>query len=141
MRNRGDDRHNNLVIEENCGELILSRVPSPGTQLKDLKTCQYCFLWVRDLRKHLTTKGRCKAEKEIELACSGPQLKFFEKEVIDKLRNDEIGSVIRKDELLIMYGNDSISKVYSNKLKGGSYTSNKLRLCARLLLELRKKKK
>ena len=137
LRNMGDNQHNRRVVKARSGELILPRSPIEGTNLSDFTVCVYCFSWVRDLKKHLSVPKRCKAPGDkffpkSKVAVVSTASKNFQQEVIEKFRKDEIVSVIKGDKMLIQLGNDTIAKNQGNKLKRGSYTSNKVRLCAKV---------
>jgi hypothetical protein len=64
--------------------------------------------------------------------------KELESEVFSKMKNDEINDLIKKDSLLITFGNAVIKENYRNQLKRGKYTSDKLRLVARVIIEAQK---
>jgi hypothetical protein len=59
-------------------------------------------------------------------------------EMLDKLKpSDPVSEAIVNDELLLELGNRSINTYVKNKPHRCTYTSNKLRLCARIVLECR----
>ena len=52
--------------------------------------------------------------------------------------HDHVGIVARKDNVIVCLGNQWMDKNFGNNLKRGKYTSQIMRLCARLLVNLRK---
>ena len=54
------------------------------------------------------------------------------------MHNDEVGDVARSDRLITVLGNKWMEKNMGNTLKRGKYTSEIMRLVARLLIALRK---
>ena len=67
--------------------------------------------------------------------CASPKLVA---EVFSIMHNDEVGDVARSDRLVIVLGNQWMEKNIGNTLKRGKYTSEIMRLVARLLIALRK---
>ncbi|XP_055956953.1 uncharacterized protein LOC126821491 [Patella vulgata] len=53
------------------------------------------------------------------------------------MKMDNIGKVAREDPLIVQHGNYWMQKNVGNKLKRGAYISQIMRLCARLLINLR----
>ena len=58
-------------------------------------------------------------------------------EVFSIMHHDEIGTLARKDKTIIMVGNTWLLRNQGNELKRGQYTSQVMRLMARLLKYLR----
>jgi hypothetical protein len=59
------------------------------------------------------------------------------KEVLNKMNHDDIGTVVRNDELILAFGNSYLQK--HKRVQIASCCSNKLRECARLLIEVRRR--
>lgn len=52
------------------------------------------------------------------------------------MSNDQAGSVARQDELILRLGNQWLQKNIGNRLKRAKYTSQVMRLAARMLMHL-----
>ena len=59
-------------------------------------------------------------------------------EVFRTMNNDDIGIIAREDNLKVRLGNMWMDKNHSNKLKRGKYTSQIMRMVARLLINIQK---
>ena len=143
IRNMGDNRHNQRVVHANAGELILPRLPSAGTKISDFVVCTYCYMWTKDISKHLGVSGRCKApgKKTIPMTKNTVVVsasKQYKEYVLDHFVKDNVSAVIINDDMLTRLGNDSIAKVQGNKMRLGKYVSRKVRLCGKILLSIRK---
>ena len=119
----------------------------------DYNPCPSCYAWVSDLAKHRSYSDRCimkestgdkMGKREVQLRAEVQRglhktaSKMLQEEVLSKLKDDDVSNVIKGDELLIEFGNFSLRKNIRNKLRRGSYASNKMRLCARVLIECRR---
>jgi hypothetical protein len=62
----------------------------------------------------------------------------LQREVFSIMLNDEVGTLARKDPLIISIGNLWLERNVGNKLMRASYTSAIMRLCANMLLILRR---
>ena len=105
IRNMGDNHHNQRVINANSGELILPRVPAARTKISYFTVCTYCFMWTKDLNKHLRIKGRCRAPGEktiptIERPVVVSASKQFQKYIVDRFVKDDVSAAIIADEML-----------------------------------------
>ncbi|XP_013383013.2 uncharacterized protein LOC106153550 [Lingula anatina] len=153
MRNKGDHDHNERVLQQEKGELLLSRRFTDGDmKTTDFLPCPTCFLYVKDLAKHRSYTKRCKgfdgdmsssrasllAKGLLDSGTDHIPSEFLKSEVLSKFINDEISCVATKDELILHLGNQTIKNVAKNLLKRGRYASDKMRLAARILIEIRK---
>ncbi|OWF35840.1 hypothetical protein KP79_PYT23042 [Mizuhopecten yessoensis] len=54
--------------------------------------------------------------------------------VFERMNQDEVGIVARNDDLIVHFGNQWLQKNIENEFKRGSYTSQIMRLVARMLM-------
>ena len=59
IRNMGDNQHNQAVLRNKAGEIILTETPQHALTFSDFSVCKYCFAWVEDYYRHLAVRGRC----------------------------------------------------------------------------------
>ena len=151
LRNKGNHKHNLAVIEAESGELLLSRRPQgEGPFLAaSYKLCPSCFAWVSNLAKHRShtdryvakegklTKREVQLKADIHMGHHKGAIKELQDEVLAKMSDDNISQILKKDHLIIELGNASMRRNVKNELRRGSYASCKMRLCGRILQQLR----
>ena len=134
------------------GEIILGRRYEGETfVLADYGPCPKCFEWIRRsvMGRHqkvcpctsdkLQAKGALLTQSDVisgrinEKASS-----LLTNEVFTILKSDEIGNIARNDALIVAIGNQWIQKLRGNTVNRKYYTSGIMRLCAKLLKDLRK---
>lgn len=64
---------------------------------------------------------------------------LMQHEVIEKLTNDAISDVAKRDKLILLLGQDMFQKNVRNKLRRGEYTRAKMRLVAKALIKAQEK--
>lgn len=154
LRNRGNYKHNQEVLRNNCGELKLKRRPSSmQMSAKAFVHCLYCksLLDRKNMWRHVAkcpsrittdsaTPGKTRVLTEIALAESP----FSEKipsavwKMLVTMKQDEIAFVIQNDYLLIQLAQYLCEK-YGNSQKKHENIRQKLREMGRLLLALHEK--
>jgi hypothetical protein len=77
----------------------------------------------------------CQA-KQLIGTCNASEM--LRKEVLSKMRNDDVGKCAQEDALIRMLGDVWLSKSYGHRLRRGKDSSFHMRLAAKLLLESRK---
>ena len=82
-------------------------------------------------------KNEAELKADMLLGKYEEQSDMLKEEVLGKMKDDEIGNVAKTDSLILKLGEGTIRKLVKNKLKRGIYTSTKMRLVARTLLEVR----
>lgn len=155
----GDFYHNCEVLSSRTGELILVRRPTEaellGVTYSDYGPCPKClgFLLKRHLWHHVKyTCGKASNEHDDKdskkskfvitesssLMNGVLQTDFpenFLTNIVDKLRSDEIGTVIRNDTLILRFGAFLYEKYGDTQLE---LIRQNMRQLSRLLLELNK---
>ena len=153
LRKLGDDAHNQEVIRKNKGELLLCRRPTDILCANDFGPCPLCRDWVRldNIKKH---NEKCKdsdkrrmTKRELLLhsdiisgRITGKASTLLQKEVISTMRNDDITKVAQADPVIVSLGESWLRRSIDNIGKRKYYASQHMRLCARLLIELRNMK-
>ena len=157
IRNKGDHMHNREVLKNGSGELLVSRRLTEkdekrGIFTKDFSPCPKCYLYVKNLPKHLAYTARCKMKKGkyskakataesnvmMEKSSSGGPSDLLEKETLSKFIEGEVSEIAKTDPIIIDLGNNSIRRNAKNVLKRGSYASFRMRMAARIMIEVRK---
>ena len=155
IRLMGDYHHNCNVLALGEGELIVVRNPSKQTSHANFLPCPHCLgffkgdeLWRHCLIcPHKATTDEKKWRKvQIEaklllptssLSTSTVDQQLY-KNVISSMKNDDIASVARRDQLITDFG----AAVFENVgIKNANYVSQRMRQLARLLQTLRIKAK
>ena len=159
-RKLGDNKHNKKVIEEKWGELLLSRrLSSSCLDVKMYGPCINCFEWMLlcGLKRHYlkcsTEKNSSSAEKQSSDTYTSRDLVLksqivggfltgdisvkLRDEVMKIMRKDKVADVAFKDSLIMTLGESWLMRNVDNAEKRSYYASQHMRLCARLLLELR----
>ena len=153
LRALGDDKHNCAVIAEGAGEFLLTRRPDSEFTSVDFGPCPKCREWMlkTSLPKHQkkcnspdkTKRSRKDILPQSEMISgrlSSSASKLLREEVFKIMTADEISKVAQNDPLIVMLGESWLRRNLSNKLKRKYYSSQRMRVNARLLIELRKKK-
>jgi len=152
LRAKGNHIHNLATIERKKGEVILDRRPLGKFDLSQYGPCPRCLTWMSKklMWKHMRC---CPVEVIGEFVTSTAILvqsdclvgriekvasKKLVKEVFSIMRNDPVAKVARNDALICMLGNMWLQKNVGNQLNRGKYTSQVMRLAAKLLMNLRK---
>jgi len=155
LRGKFNNEYNLSILKKGKGEIFLERRPTKTFDVREFGPCPKCLLWIRKelVKKHQNScVGNVKSvgsrsETSTSLLTQSDIIakrllpeasKSLTKEVFQIMNLDEVGKVVREDPLLIQLGNQWMQKNVDNKLKRGSYTSQILRLCGRMLLNLRK---
>ena len=154
LRKKGDDRHNREVLELGEGEIILAR------RSRDLKfdvrqygPCPACREWValKGLKYHYKSCSTTQSinhvmkPKKKDLVVQSQVLaghidctsKLLQKEVIPIMTQDDVSSTAQEDPLIRALGESWIKRNVGNKEKRPYYASARMRLAARLLLQLK----
>ena len=152
LRAKGDHKHNREVIYKKCGELLLYRRPTEGFKHEEFGACIECLEWMKttSICKHLKT---CRGDSSdsvrklpyvttLSNVAKGKKPRHGSdaliKEVFTIMTNDEIGLEARDDELICSLGEIWMKSCVDNKVKRAHWTSQHMRLAAKLLIELRK---
>ena len=151
LRALGDDKHNNIVLEEKKGELLLSRRPKKDFKASDYGPCPHCKEW---LLKTVIPRHQVKCKiKKTETKLTKKELIYQSdmmtgryqssaskglQKVINNMRADDVGKIAQKDELILGLGETWFHRNVNNKYKRGNYTSGRMRLSAKLLMEMKK---
>jgi len=152
LRSRGNNRHNQEVLQTRCGELKVKRINSNVlTTAKAFATCLYCksMLYRKELWRHMRrcpTKMLSKPPSVktrvlnlVAAAESNPQnLSLDVRTMLSSLKKDEISAAVLNDSLLLRLA----QCVYPRRdTQANNLELIKLRLrhMGRLLLALRKK--
>lgn len=150
LRSGFNHMNNMKSLKQHKGEIILNRRPET-LDISKYGPCPRCFLWMlkKLLYRHqktcpthpvnhlpapvIVTQSDAMSGK-ISTEASPPVVK----EVFNIMKRDDVGTLARKDDLIVMLGNMWMDKNIGNRLKRGKYTSAVMRLNARFLLNLRK---
>ncbi|XP_069120721.1 uncharacterized protein [Argopecten irradians] len=152
LRKLGDDKHNRRCIEEGHGEIILSRRPNDKYfDVTRFGPCPNCREWVllKGIKYHYKEctkqKGDAKMVKKRDLITQSQVLAGFIKkkpsnlllkEVIPIMTSDTESKVAQNDSLITALGEGWVRRNISNLEKRKYYASARMRLCARLLIQL-----
>lgn len=153
LRAKGRHEHNRQVLKEGKGEILLSRKQGCLSVLdvRDYGPCPYCFQWlsIKFLRRHLPDcPALAKEDKPVRYGEVRVQSRLLsgnlnsnastllKNEVFSIMKCDKVGVTAQSDPLIIALGNDWITRNIGNKINRSHYTSQLMRLVARLKLEL-----
>lgn len=141
---------NNLRnLKRGKGEILLFRRPSDRFDIASYGPCPKCLFWVSRKMMHRHQSNCIVTGKKSSTAALLTQSDMISgrieetassalvNEVFKYMQNDPIGKLAREDQLIISLGNIWMEKNISHKLKRGKYTSQIMRLVARLLLTVR----
>ena len=152
LRRNADHKHNLRVISSKKGELVLGRrSQDTSMDISEYGPCPHCEEWLKltILKRHQACcpalDGGKKESKGVLLTQSAVMTGKLShkaspaliKNVLSIMMHDEIGSVARSDPLIITAGNQWILRTLGNELNRATYTSQMMRLSARLLINLR----
>ncbi len=148
LRNKGNHLHNCNVISSGKGELVIARVPADASvfDYKNYSPCDICYGWykVDDLYRHRCPKAENGEKANVKTGKA--IVKILETgvnegmaHVLTGLHDDEIGRLVNSEELLLEWLEFKVSSGFWKQKKWTSQVRAKLRLGARLLLQLRKK--
>ena len=157
LRYKSTHRHNRKVIEEGQGEILLPRKQGSISMfdVKQYGPCPYCFQWlsISFITRHIPD---CKAlpegerkprlgEVRVQSRLMSGHLKtnastLLKREVFSIMKCDTIGVTAQSDPIIIALGNDWMTRNIGNKINRSYYTSQVMRLAARLKLALNMEK-
>ena len=147
LRKRGNHLHNQEVIKDGNGVIVVERRPSEDVPYQLYLICEFCvgYYHKTELSRHMRTcklkpidaeiTGRVQSRASM-LSYQDPAVSVALKKIISCMNVDDVSLCVRSDNLLIQYGN----KLCIRHRKSGDqqhYISNKMRELARLLLEAR----
>ncbi|ESO97052.1 hypothetical protein LOTGIDRAFT_174659 [Lottia gigantea] len=153
LRAMGDDMHNRNVITEKKGQLLLLRRPLEQFTATDYGPCPNCLEWISksNIKRHqsrcislensfgVQTKRNLLLQSDV---ASGRFIssasKFLKDEVFSSMTVDDITEVAKSDVLIIALREYWLRQNIDNPLKRANYSSQRMRLAARLLIELQK---
>ena len=155
LRLRGDFLHNQKVIEENNGQLIVARCPSENDRaykLSDFTPCEYCKgyfirweLWRHQVscqfkppKKDLRKRNRPQRNSVIFMESSKqkPIDETFLEDIVSRMIIDDVSMAVRHDSIAMKYGELTYTKLSKDKSKKSTVSSD-LRLLGRLILAMR----
>lgn len=154
LRARGDDKHNCTVIQEGKGCLLIFRRPTKDFQADKYGPCLHCREWMLKstikrhqpkciARRHSAIPNLSKRNLIMQSDIISGRLKtnasdLMKKEVFPIMMRDNVTEVAQNDFLITALGESWLRRNIDNKLKRKYYASQRMRLNARLLIELRK---
>ena len=154
LRLRGNHAHNIIVEKEKQGMFLPEGRTVGPWRLRDFSPCPDCLKWIpthtllRHLRVCLFRKlnpdlssfpvnNLVFASKLMAGHFSKAASEEMKKEVFPIMRNDKIGGIAKRDEMIVMMGNATLKRNIGNIAMRRYTTSSVMRLLARLLSELR----
>ena len=154
LRLRGNHAHNIIVEKEKQGMFLPEGRTVGPWRLRDFSPCPDCLKWTtthtlwRHLRVCLFRKlnpdlssfpvnNLVFASKLMAGHFSKAASEEMKKEVFPIMRNDKIGGIAKRDEMIVMMGNATLKRNIGNIAMRRYTTSSVMRLLARLLSELR----
>ncbi|XP_033725163.1 uncharacterized protein LOC117315128 [Pecten maximus] len=152
LRSKGSNIHNENVIKQKKGEILLAR--RSGKEQFDVTKygpCPNCFGWLRlsVLDRH---QAHCPVNNSSVHVSKGSLLmqsavlagrvteeasQALVKEVFSIMLDDKVGKIAKTDSLIIALGNQWLTRNIGNKLMRKHYVSAVMRLASRLLIQLR----
>ena len=147
LRKLGDHKHNCSVLAEGVREILLSRRPSK-LDVSQFGPCPHCKQWLllKNTRVHFKKCSKIRNISKRILIVQSQVLsgvidtkpsKLMLQEVFTTMLCDEVGKTAKKDKLIIALGETWLRRSIDNREKRSYYTSQHMRLMARLLLHLR----
>ena len=150
IRKKGNFAHNSSVMREGKGEIIVEKSPSTTSQYtyKDFLLCEYCFAFYHhaELYKHVATCHFAssfgdKTHRRVKslaamLIYQSPAACDELRIILSKMTVDDVSLAIRKDEVLLRYGNNLVRRHWNNDNQT-HHISNKLRELGRLFIEMK----
>jgi hypothetical protein len=148
LKNRGNWLHNCSVLKANEGEMVVSRAPADVSTFnhRDYIPCDLCFAVFKEaeMYRHNCPKAstglkpRAKSGKVLAAQAMDSRFSKGMANVLVGIHDDEIGRVAKSDELLLAWLEFYVKTGFWSQSKWRSQTRSKMRLGARLLIELRK---
>lgn len=157
LRFSGDHIHNLLVKASEEGELLIQRksCSKEDFNVDDYGPCPECKQWIKlessvrihqkncpktvESPKHFGKNALVWQAKHIMGVVERAGSKMLHKEVLSKMRKDEISTCAQEDHLICNLGDVWLSKSIGHELRRGRDSSFHMRLAAKLLLECRTK--
>ncbi len=157
LRYKSNHIHNRKVIEEGKGEILLARKQGKITifDVKQYGPCPYCYQWlsIKFMTRHIP-ECKCLPDKQRKPRLGEVRVKsrlmsghlknnasdLLKKEVFSIMKCDKIGVTAQSDPLIIALGNDWMTRNIGNKVNRCYYTSQIMRLAARLKIFLNEDK-
>lgn len=157
LRKMGDDKHNRKCTEKGEGQIILARRPK-GNEFDVTKfgPCVICKEWVclKGIKYHF---NECKKQQHSNLNLKKRDLvvqsrilaghiretasPLLKNEVLPIMTNDNVSRVAQEDPLIMALGDSWVRRNMSNVEKRKYYASSRMRLVARMLIQLNMMKK
>jgi hypothetical protein len=151
LRNDGNFKHNIDVLKKKSGNLIVSRRPSKAKNCKvsDFLPCASClgFFFKEDLWRHckfhcsLTKNnddsGVLKIGKNIIATMTSEDDNSQFSKILVRMKNEDFVQVIKKDPILMRYGQNLCEKYALNK-NLDNFIREKVREMVRLMMPLQK---
>lgn len=150
IRNKGNCLHNTKVLEKRQGTLLVRRRRGEFSSPDDFLPCPFCygFYFRKLLFKHAkkcpdndrAIKKDAKIQNEaLFLTPYGKNsCELFREKVLKRMRVDELTNFVKCDETLVFFGSKLIKK-YEDQPHMVNEISQKLRILARLVLDMNKK--
>jgi hypothetical protein len=145
IRNRGNNKHNRKVLAEGKGQLHVARVPSDPLDCKasNFVPCHHCLLWVSRARlsRHHCIRGNRRTSLKISrglVLTARAGVTTGMAKVLSELAEDEIGRTVKEDRLMMEILRSETRSGMWNMRKWRDQMRIRLRLGARLCLEMRK---
>ncbi|XP_063067616.1 uncharacterized protein LOC134459242 [Engraulis encrasicolus] len=152
LRNKGNYQHNVSVIQNGVGEIVTSRQPSITVPVSEYLPCQHCLgffvrkeMWRHEQSCKLNEKMGGKKQKgrkrvQATSSCLVPLPNNDVggiKEVIYKMRQDEVQLYIRNDPLILKFG-DNLFVRHGHDQAQHVYIAQKMREMGRFMLCVKK---
>ena len=154
LRRRGDDKHNRAVVEERKGEIV-GLAKRPKDDVLDITLygpCPHCALWVliKHVKQHYKKCSKINATSKIDNKKLVLQVQIMaghitsnpsdllKEEVFSSMKNDDVGMVAKNDDLIVALGESWLRRNLPNVEKRKYYTSQRMRLAAKLKMEVHK---
>ena len=152
LRKLGDHTHNQTVMKEGVGELILSRRPVDldEVDVAHYGPCTNCKEWLllKNMKRHLEmcskrkvamTKRQVIIMSQVEAGViSSKPSRLMLAEVFPGMLMDDVSDVAKKDESIIALGESWLRRNIDNREKRRHYASQHMRLMAKVLIELQR---
>ena len=157
LRYSGDHIHNQAVLHSKEGELLIQRksCTKEDFHVDEYGPCPECQQWIKlessvKIHQKICPKTAVKQNffgkkalvwqaKHLIGKVEGSGSNMLRKDVIPKMRKDEISICAQNDHLICNLGDVWLSKSIGHELRKGKDSSFHMRLAAKLLMECRKK--
>ena len=150
FRKMGDNKHNQQVIEQGWGEIVLGRRPRDDNfDVAEYGPCPSCHEWLRlkTMKDHMRTnhkkdEGANSPKRDIIVQAQvlaghfrhTPTKQMLE--VFGTMRMDDVTKKAQNDLLILLLGQSWMRRSIENKEKRCNYTSQHMRLVAKMLMHL-----